>query len=410
MKIIKVNQQPLEALRANVMVSNITFADGDRVIESSQLSGLYPDLKFPGDFLSDRIYVVSEEKSPEQVLSELKLRNEKVEISAAQNSSDPSAEIKNKIEKLEAEISNFQTQKDKLSELESSLSAKQSELENIKQLLASSQILIDSRARVLEKMSGHQAKLEQIGKKSSDEIKTDRKNRISRFMKGVKRRAHMMEDKKESGIYPPLKFLLIITLLNFLINFAFYLTSFQSSILLITVVSLMILLINSFIVNIFRPLYSKDVKGIEEIIAAQNNNEYKFTEDDYILITNAWVSAYNIELSRIDEVLNQNLQGKDYKELESQVSTVNSEIEALKTQLDSQSDDSMSTEEYYKKRRELDILKIELENQAPAQSAAPQSVDYSKLRSELPFIVFNLIKSPSIAALQNENITVLTQA
>lgn len=401
MKILKINQQNVETLTQPVKVSDITFLDNESVIESSQLSSKFPDVNFGGDFLQDRVYIVTEEKSPDQILAELKSRNNKILIQPSSEVSDSNS----KITKLEKEIADFQSQKDKLSELENSISEKESQLNNINHSLESSKILIENRAAVVEKINAVKSKIQSSAQKSTDSILNDRRTRIDKFLKGVKKRSDIVLEEKSPGIYPPLKILLIITLLNFAINLFFYITSFQFSILIISILSLTVLLFNAFMVNIFRPLYTKDIKAIEEIISSKNNPEYKFTDDDHVLINNAWMNAYSVELKRLDDILSQNLQGKDYKQLESDVVTIANDVEKTKTALEDAKSSTLSTEEYYKKRRELDILKIEMENSTvlPVEKSAPPQLDVA----HLPFIIFDQTKNPQIKSLENDYIMVV---
>jgi len=95
----------------------------------------------------------------------------------------------------------------------------------------------------------------------------------------------------------------------------------------------------------------------EELIKTNNN-----FEQDKLLINSAWLTALKNEYTLIDNIIKTRLNNKSSEDLVKDKTEIEKELAKAKNELETINKKSMSSEEYYKKRRELDILKIEKEN------------------------------------------------
>jgi len=91
--------------------------------------------------------------------------------------------------------------------------------------------------------------------------------------------------------------------------------------------------------------------------------EYKSNPDeDKLILNNAWSKALVSELKMIDETMKSRLGDKTLEQISLEKQNLLEEQKKLDAQVSETEGKSLNTEEYYKKRRELDILKIEKEN------------------------------------------------
>ena len=137
------------------------------------------------------------------------------------------------------------------------------------------------------------------------------------------------------------------------------------------------------------------------------NNQNNFANEDNFFINAAWVNAIKTEMATVDDAISKNLNGKDYSQMEKELADIDIQEKQANDELQNLDKKSLTSEEYYKKRRELDILKIEKENleytfnnNASSSDTAALESQLAELtgkiaaaeetRSTLPFIIYSL--------------------
>lgn len=126
--------------------------------------------------------------------------------------------------------------------------------------------------------------------------------------------------------------------------------------------SLIILLI---IYNLLGPKTSKRVllNSFDAGSQAKIPQVSFLTQEDKIFVNNAYLNAYRSELETINKSMQKAL-GTDgsFIDLKAMVQSTEGKLVQLENEISKINHDMYTTDEYYKKRRELDILKIEKEN------------------------------------------------
>ena len=89
----------------------------------------------------------------------------------------------------------------------------------------------------------------------------------------------------------------------------------------------------------------------------------------------AWISALKSEFSIASQTIKSRLNNKSYEEIEMDLQRIEKEIATLNNKMLDLTKKSLTSEEYYKKRRELDILKIEKENLEYTVSSNNQNIE-----------------------------------
>lgn len=128
-------------------------------------------------------------------------------------------------------------------------------------------------------------------------------------------------------------------------------------------IGLIIMLVLIFYLIIYN-LQSKPFKKLKIL----NRNENFFagltgnSREDKFFVDYAFMNAYLAEKNIVEESIKRNLGESNYLELRKQRSRLENLLAGLKKEETEILENTYSADEYYKKRRELDILKIEREN------------------------------------------------
>lgn len=119
----------------------------------------------------------------------------------------------------------------------------------------------------------------------------------------------------------------------------------------------------------FLPLESNVNNGIFSI--AKVNNEITFEQlekqtrsqsEDQFLVNVAWYNALQKEKKRIDQTISAQLEGGSFEKITTDIKIANTKIKELQDTAEEITNKMLSPEEYLKLRRDLDILKIEMES------------------------------------------------
>jgi hypothetical protein len=152
-------------------------------------------------------------------------------------------------------------------------------------------------------------------------------------------------------------FLIPLLIMQVILSFLIFLTSKESLVLVAGLISFLVIIITALILN-----YS-DREDFELEVAPSSLRKSESTIENNPsdkFVNSAILNALNLELQSINSSIEQNLGEMSYQELERETLVVTNELKEL--ELKSGNSEILSTEEYYKSRRELDILKIEEEN------------------------------------------------
>ncbi|MDQ7021306.1 MAG: hypothetical protein Q9M91_05765 [Candidatus Dojkabacteria bacterium] len=84
--------------------------------------------------------------------------------------------------------------------------------------------------------------------------------------------------------------------------------------------------------------------------------------EDALLVNSSWVKALRSESFRLNEMLKRNLGGKDYNEVQLELGNIEKSIDEIKNEIDELEKNRITSEEYLKKRRELDVLSLKLKD------------------------------------------------
>lgn len=291
-------------------------------------------------------------------------------------------EVQTRIKMFEKELSDFQNSKNNKEEIAQKLSEKELEKNQIDQTLGSINSLLEKRNQIILELQ----KYGDLGKDPSlqEKVNVMKNKKLDRNIEKVK---NVTAIKKEilginSHDEHHFKFmgfsLVVLIALQSVITIGFYIVSLQSKVILIGLFSLVILSVFLALINILKSkvnvyIYDEDrvrnTKVTYEEIDTANPNEEKF------FVNVAMVSAIKQELSGLDSLIIAHLGGKNIEEVKAEKARVENEYQVLKSESDKMESADLTNEEYYKKRREIDILKIEQEN-----------IEYS-LGNKIPAIV-----------------------
>lgn len=300
-------------------------------------------------------------------------------------------EIKQKIDKyieskvnmmsLERIITSYQNNKIDKESYDNKLKEFKNKKTMLKEKGDSIKILIESRKKL-------QNEVEKIKSKNFDQIPESIKQkkiheRIEELKslrdKAIPKDSDLIEAKERIFQGRPLVALVVVQILLTLISF---LINPEPNIIVIALVSIFSLVISMFILNFYQ-----ESELIVKVSSNQSGVVNEPTQEDHtIFINSAMLGAYISELKGVEKMISARLNGLSVEEFESQLSNLDSEERTLNSESE-KFNNSLTPEEYYKKRRELDILKIESENSDSDLSfdkALADQVVQIRLESEKP--------------------------
>lgn len=282
-----------------------------------------------------------------------------------------SSEVKLKIKKLEEDVNFYQNEK----KIKEDLKKKKDKLENEKKSLAdkmaSVEMLTETRTRL-------NSELEKFQKLSADpaleskvtQIKTNRSSQLLQVLKTLKKGngfSGSPEEEKEQSLFTA-KWLIILAFLQIVISLGLFISTFEIIHLILGGISSVTIVAITFLVNIYKYTYNYesdvDYKPTGEVVA-QNYGDVlpKLNKsDDKFLVDVAWSNALKSELDQIEKSMQDRLGDQSIDSIMSSSKNSEDELARIEQKLKNLEGKALSSEEYYKKRRELDILKIEKEN------------------------------------------------
>jgi len=279
-------------------------------------------------------------------------------------------ELNSRLASIQAQIDSFQGEKKAKDEINTSIKKLTQDKTNINQMLESVELLIKTREELRQKvlsynhLSQEEAKINELKQK-----KLQFQNSILFSKKPVSvTESEDFEDKKKSLINIELSPILILAFLNVAVSILAFLYSYSFSVLIVAVVSTVLIMITYLISRFF----SDSLEGVDEdkdkvekqelAVPVTPNSLSQEDPNSQIFINAAWVNALSSELSTIEQNIQKNLNGKSYESMKSELQEIDNSLTAENKKLTDLTEKSITSDEYYKKRREADILKIEREN------------------------------------------------
>jgi len=322
-------------------------------------------------------------------------------------------DIKFRIAKIQKEVDSYQSQKEGKEDLNKQVKDKENEVNSLREKLESVSALMQSRGQI-------SLELQKFGVQNNQNLEALRQEKFAQtnnflqtaYTKPKNSLANQKDDSERGFELTPRKILLIIQIpaTVALMIIAYFLIR-QSLILLLGVIVILL----EFVMIIFE--FQKKPKNEDSYVLMPETPQVTAQQlpvdntHNQIFISNAYRSAYEQELNRIDQLISTNLNNRTYQEVELEKNQKENDLSNLKRQQDNINQNSMDSEAYYKKRRELDILKIEKENlefgsnlQIPNEEQLDQlnqkiseiedkiySIDDEK--TKIPFIAINVGES-----------------
>lgn len=276
-------------------------------------------------------------------------------------------EVTDRIGSIQVQVDFYQNEKKIKEELNSNIKKYKIDKENINQMLQSVELLIENRESLNLKLKSFEQFTDSYEKVK--ELKTQKINYLnSKLSLRQTPGSSILEDDSKEGEKKSasLNIFLIIPIINLLVTFVVFLVTYNITILLIGIL-FTVLLIIIYIVSRF---FKDSLEDIEELnskaFSQQKDSKEKIAEvedpNTQLFINSAWANAIKDEIEVIDINITKSLNGKSYDSLKQDLSHLDLNIEKENQKLEELSQKAITSDEYYKKRREIDILKIEKEN------------------------------------------------
>ncbi len=270
-------------------------------------------------------------------------------------------EISYRINNIEKEIEGLKKNKDNRELNEKLLKDKEKHLEQLKQKVSSTTELLTSKEQLESRYKNSIGSL--INNKNIEQLKLDKYTQTINQLENVKREqinnVYRGEDNKEFKLR--YKWLLLFIVIEVVVGgYLTILTSSLTTLLasLTILISMILIYITLQIIGYKKENFRKKNKYEDNIkvnVIASNNNLNELETFKASAISN----AIKLEIDKVNNLITQQLGGRDIDKINKDIKSLEREIEILKSLNDNNINNQ---DEMYKKRREVDILKIEKEN------------------------------------------------
>ncbi len=278
-------------------------------------------------------------------------------------------EIQARIKTFEMEIEGYQNSKKNKEDLEKRLKKAEQEKQILEENLSSVNSLIQKRNGIIAELSKYgdlgkdpalQEKVEQL------KSKTINKN-IDNVRKATNKRSHSAGINSKTDYEMKFEGLPILGLiaLQVVVTIVYYLISLQTKAIMMGLFTLIVLSIVLALINIIKDKASLHIydEGAENNLRITYNEIDTTSQNEQNFFVNAaMVNAIKQELLALDSLIKHHLGGKSVEDVNSERTKIEAEYVQLNNESNKMQNSILSSEEYYKKRREVDILKIEQEN------------------------------------------------
>lgn len=273
-------------------------------------------------------------------------------------------ETTKKIKTMEGEVGSYQNQKKNKEELKKTKDKIDLDIKALEDKLSSVNMLTESQTRLkgeLEKFSNitsdstvHQ-KVEKIKELRSFGQTSSLKN--MRKIGGV----HMETEEKEGSLITG-KWMIILVIAQLIFSLLFFIITLQLVQLLIGIFSAVVIIILMLLVNVNKYTFTYRTRLQSEEAIVMPVSQKTNPDEDQLILNTAWSKALKAEYDVMTATITARLGDKTLEQIMAEKQALVEEQKKQEVQVSDMDSKSLNTEEYYKKRRELDILKIEKEN------------------------------------------------
>jgi hypothetical protein len=248
----------------------------------------------------------------------------------------------------------------------------QQEIKEIQKKIASANDLI----LIKNRLDFELGKFGEISKDSNLNIRVEtlKNNRIGGvvgLMRNIKETAVSIVSKPFDSAdreFLVAKSLIGLMFMTLIATVVFYFVSLNNWIILLGFFTFITIFFFFLIINILgSDLFANQLGMLNSIKQSKNMNEYeKFMttlnkKEDEFLVNAAWVRALNVEKGKIEKTIQERLKGQSIDGLNKLIADYQTAIRNNNEALNKILDQMISAEDYLKIRREMDIMKIELE-------------------------------------------------
>lgn len=279
-------------------------------------------------------------------------------------------EVGMRIKSLEKIIDNYQNGKKDRESKEKEVFQVESEVKIIQEKLSSVESLTDNIKEVQAKLGPNFSEQEFNQMQSfANQIRQHRNNNIQIAMKNARSKYSVntaKDDSKDVELFEG-RWFLFLAAAQALISIVFTIATFQFIHIFIGLLSSALILFSVLLFNLYRFHTAHD---IEDIYEKPEPGKYSFesvvgnydANENNLIVNVAMKKALVTELKELNDSIKQRLGENDYNSTLTELNSQRNQISKLKSEIRKLKGSNLSSEEYYKKRRELDILKIEKEN------------------------------------------------
>lgn len=277
------------------------------------------------------------------------------------------AEILIKIKNLDKDVSGYQSQKTNKESLNSKISELEKSKGNLEQKLASVQSLLDGKTKVESEVLKVQNENAHHKTDEINKIKEERIDQLNQKLSGGFKQASRMAETYQIEPDPiklKHKWILALVVIQVLASIVYFLISSNIGLLLLGLAVSMTFLVIFVVIQVSN---KKEIKKIEQTpvtpIPQGADVQLSTTQaEDMKMVKGAYLNALLAEQENINQNINKSLGGETLENIQSSLKNTISQIEESKKSLEELEKQNIDVDTYYKKRRELDILKIEKEN------------------------------------------------
>lgn len=275
-------------------------------------------------------------------------------------------ELNSRLNSIQNQIDSFQGSKKSKEDITANIKKYNTDKSTIKQMMESVGLLIKTRDELKQKVLSYNHLIQDADKVNQLKQQKMQFQNSQLFTKTQSAINNSEDDAVSSNSKFKLSIIPILLFLNIAISIVGFLYSYDFNVLVVAVVSTVILM-TAYIVSKF---FSDSLEDLNEDssraevidIKQESNPLAKEDPNAQLFINSAWVNALNNELSAVEQNIQKNLNGKDYESIKNELQQIENLIVQEEKKLTDLSANSITSDEYYKKRREADILKIEREN------------------------------------------------
>lgn len=283
-------------------------------------------------------------------------------------------EVESRIKSVQEQVDFYQNEKKLKDEINKEIKSLKTEQDTISQMLKSVELIITKKNELQSKIDSFNS-----AAPTKEEV-TDLKSKKIEFTNtnlSSKRNAPIInseEDENKRQRIFEVNPTVVLAILNIVITIIGFLYSYSFSVLLAGMVFSVILSLLYVISRFYKdaleglPASEDDLALSAQMVpdatsAAQVDNVRNYLDpNSQLFINSALLNALKSEVALLDQNIERNLNGKSYEALQTDLKDISSKLTQKNTEIEELSSKAITSDEYYKKRREVDILKIEKEN------------------------------------------------